>query len=48
MEDAFLAAHARGVSVLVIEPIARALTPWWGAAARRGEGGGKAAAKGKK
>jgi SAM-dependent methyltransferase len=35
VEESFLAAHARGVSVLVIEPIARSLTPWWSAAARR-------------
>ena len=40
VEEALLAAHARGVSVLVIEPIARSLTPWWKDAARRVEAAG--------
>ena len=39
-EDAMLAAHARGVAVLVLEPIARPLTPWWDATARRVEAAG--------
>lgn len=28
-EDALLAAAARGVAILIVEPIARSLTPWW-------------------
>jgi hypothetical protein len=35
--DLLIAAAGREVSVLVIEPIARTLTPWWGGAARRVE-----------
>jgi protein-L-isoaspartate O-methyltransferase len=35
LEDALLAAHARGARVLVLEPIARAVTPWWEATAAR-------------
>ena len=34
-EDALLAAAARGGRVLVIEPIARSVTPWWDATAAR-------------
>jgi len=34
-EDALLAAGARGGRVLVVEPIARAVTPWWDATAAR-------------
>jgi methylase of polypeptide subunit release factors len=33
--DALLEAAGRGVSMLVLEPIARSLTPWWEPAARR-------------
>jgi hypothetical protein len=41
--DALLAAAARGVRVLVLEPIARPLTPWWDdAAARAAAVGGRA------
>jgi hypothetical protein len=40
VEDALLAAHERGVSVLVIEPIARSLTPWWKATAARVQAAG--------
>ena len=35
LEDGLLAAASRGVSVLVLEPIARSLTPWWDGTARR-------------
>ena len=42
-EEALLAAVRRGVSVLVIEPIARSLTPWWaGTAGRFAAAGGRA------
>lgn len=34
-EDALLAASARGVTVLIVEPIARAVTPWWDRTADR-------------
>ncbi len=41
--DTMLASAHRGVSVLVLEPIARSLTPWWDAtAARFTEAGGRA------
>ena len=41
--DALLAAAERGVTVLMLEPIARGLTPWWGSVARRVEqAGGRA------
>jgi methyltransferase family protein len=43
VEGALLAAAERGVAVLVLEPIARPLTPWWDATARRIEAlGGRA------
>ena len=35
VEDALLAAAARGVSVIILEPIARAVTPWWDRTAAR-------------
>jgi SAM-dependent methyltransferase len=38
--DTLITAAERGVSVLVIEPIARSLTPWWDATARRFEAAG--------
>jgi hypothetical protein len=42
-EEALLAAARRGVAVLVIEPIARSLTPWWtGTAGRFEAAGGRA------
>jgi SAM-dependent methyltransferase len=37
VEDELFAAAERGVAVLVLEPIARPLTPWWDATARRVE-----------
>ena len=40
VEEALVAAAARGASVLVLEPIARSLTPWWDQAARRFEAAG--------
>jgi hypothetical protein len=43
VEETLLEAATRGMSVLVLEPIARALTPWWEATARRFEtAGGRA------
>ena len=43
VEDRLLAAAARGVKVLVIEPIARGVTPWWDTtAARFRSAGGRA------
>jgi len=35
LEDGLLAAAANGAAVIVVEPIARALTPWWDATATR-------------
>jgi hypothetical protein len=35
LEDALLDSAARGARVLVLEPIARAVTPWWEATAAR-------------
>jgi protein-L-isoaspartate O-methyltransferase len=35
VEDGLLAAASRGAAVIVIEPIARSLTPWWEATAVR-------------
>ena len=35
VEDALLAAAHRGARVLVVEPISRAITPWWDATAER-------------
>jgi protein-L-isoaspartate O-methyltransferase len=40
VEAALLDAAARGASVLVLEPIARSLTPWWDESARRFEAAG--------
>jgi hypothetical protein len=40
VEETLIAAAHRGVSVLVLEPIARALTPWWDQTARRVEAAG--------
>ncbi len=39
-EGTLLAAARRGVSLLVLEPIARSLTPWWDHTARRVEAAG--------
>jgi len=42
-EDALLAGAAHGATVLILEPIARAVTPWWDrTAARVREAGGRA------
>ncbi len=30
LRDALLALHARGASVLIVEPLARSAAPWWG------------------
>jgi SAM-dependent methyltransferase len=38
--EALLSAAGRSVAVLVLEPIARPLTPWWNATARRFEAAG--------
>jgi hypothetical protein len=35
LEDRLLAAASRGARVLVLEPIARAVTPWWNDTAAR-------------
>jgi SAM-dependent methyltransferase len=35
IEDRLMDAAARGAQLLVLEPIARSLTPWWSATARR-------------
>lgn len=40
VEQALLSAAGRGVAVLVLEPIARPLTPWWEATARDFEAAG--------
>jgi len=40
LEEMLLAAAHRGASVLVLEPIARSLTPWWPQTARRFEAAG--------
>ena len=40
VEQTLLSAAGRGVAVLVLEPIARPLTPWWDAAARNVESAG--------
>ena len=40
VEDALLVAAGRGARVLVLEPIARAITPWWDASAKRLEAAG--------
>ncbi len=40
VEDALLAAAGRGARVLVLEPIARAVVPWWDASAKRIEAAG--------
>lgn len=40
LESRLLEAGGRGVRVLIIEPIARTVTPWWGAAAPRFEAAG--------
>jgi len=43
VEDQLFAAAAQGVRVLVVEPIARTVTPWWDATAARAElAGGRA------
>jgi hypothetical protein len=43
VEDELLAAASRGAAVIVVEPIARTLTPWWNAtAARVRDAGGRA------
>jgi len=42
LEDGLLKAASRGAAVIVVEPIARAVTPWWDAtAARVREAGGR-------
>ena len=35
VEDRIMAAAERGVQILILEPIARGITPWWDAAAAR-------------
>jgi protein-L-isoaspartate O-methyltransferase len=40
VEDQLFAAAERGVRVLILEPIARGVAPWWGDTARRAEGAG--------
>lgn len=35
VEDGLFKAAERGIAILVVEPIARPLTPWWDATARR-------------
>ncbi len=35
VEDGLFAAAERGIAILIIEPIARPLTPWWDSTARR-------------
>jgi SAM-dependent methyltransferase len=40
VEDQLFAAAGRGVRVLVLEPIARGIAPWWDATARRAVGAG--------
>jgi Methyltransferase domain len=40
VEDTLLEAAGHGASVLVLEPIARTLTPWWNETARRFEAAG--------
>jgi len=43
VEDLLLAAADRGARVLIVEPISRAITPWWtDTAARVVEHGGRA------
>ena len=43
LEDGLLDAAAKGAAVIVVEPIARTLTPWWDAtAARVRDAGGRA------
>jgi hypothetical protein len=43
VENQLFAAAGRGVRVLILEPIARGVAPWWGDTARRAEGvGGRA------
>ena len=42
VEDRLLAAADRGARLLVVEPISRAITPWWSDTARRiAERGGR-------
>ncbi len=40
VEDQLFAGAERGVRVLILEPIARGVAPWWGDTARRAEGAG--------
>lgn len=40
VEDQLFAAAARGVKVLLLEPIARGIAPWWEDTARRAAGAG--------
>lgn len=40
VEDQLFAAAGRGVRVLLLEPIARGVAPWWGDTARRAESAG--------
>jgi len=40
VEDQLFAAAARGVTVLLLEPIARGVAPWWEQTARRAAGAG--------
>ena len=40
VEDQLFAAAGRDVRVLILEPIARGVAPWWGNTARRAEGAG--------
>jgi len=40
VEEQLFAAAARGTRVLILEPVARGVAPWWDATARRVEGAG--------
>ena len=40
VEDQLFAAAARGVRVLILEPVARGIAPWWGDTARRAAAAG--------
>jgi hypothetical protein len=40
VEDQLFAAAGRGVRILILEPIARGIAPWWDTTARRAAGAG--------
>jgi hypothetical protein len=40
LEERLFSAAAQGVRVLILEPIARAVAPWWDGTARRAVGAG--------